>query len=163
MDAVEKYIINVDWTVGTSTIIAVMSSNQMKNRPGTLYGLHYHMSFHLVNSLSTRSIIRWTIYVKKKGQTGATLQNVGANVVVNHLIIGDNRAVLASGVNQVVDEVIRNTEEEAIQRVVITDEAIGSVKTARKMQTGDELILIAICDAILGVDLHGTFTFWKKS
>ncbi len=163
MDAVEKYIVTADWAIGIVTIKVVLSSVQMINRPGTMFGLRYTMDFHLTSTLSQIGLIRWSIYVKKKDQTDLILEPVGTNEVQNHLVNGNPRAVLASGQAQVIDNTVRDVKEIGIQRQQIVARVQGSIKTSRKMQTGDELILVLIGNAVLGIQLHGLFTYWKKN
>lgn len=162
MDAVAKYIVNVDWTVGLSTVHATLSSSEFSNRPGTMFGLHYDMTFHVTTAISNDSTVRWSILVVKNNQTPPTLETVQVNTVKDHLVNGDARMVLASGTANVwmVDIL---TKEGLVSQQIIQEKISGQVKTSRKMKAGDTLELIMLSDATLGVTVHGTFTFWKKS
>ncbi len=154
---IEKVIINAGGTAFAAATLVHEIDDGNESYPGTIFGVHWVIRAHLLNALSNNGHLVWAIGIQRAG--GVTqLNSVVVSGIANLLEKGAEVDIFASGIMYVQrEDVVENGVLE------ITDKAIGSVKTERKVKTGDKVVILFRSDAVLGVSTYANVTYFKRT
>lgn len=157
MSQIDKAILQ-----GIFTITGVSNSTTLDtfNYPGTIVGLRWEMQAKLSNVLSENGILQWCLSIVKDGQASPEIAGMGGNKDL--LSKGSPKDLFASGflLTQKDDVVHPDADSD---RLRLWPRIEGKVKTSRKVQSGDKLVLTTIGNAVLGQSLFWQVQYFIKS
>ncbi len=125
--------------------------------PSTLFGFHYTCTARLVSSTSETGEIIFALMVVKDGQTTPELDTFNGPTK-DLLLKGTEEQVLVSDWLHVVHTVTEHVAEDTTE-ILHIDDRIGQIKTQRRVQAGDRLMLIFRGNAVLGIHFRFMVTY----
>ncbi len=128
--------------------------------PSTLFGFHYTCTARILSSVSTFANGVFALMVVPQGQTVPEL-NVFTTAPIDLLKKGTEEQVLVSDWLLVIREL--TSDPLGPTEVYETDKRSGQIKTQRRVQVGDRLMLIHLSDSAIGIGFKFMLTYWEKT